>query len=170
MVNVRKLTLAGVLIAAGVVCSPFYIPLGVAKCFPVQHLINVLAGVLLGPFYSVSMAFCTSFIRVILGTGSLLAFPGSMAGALLCGILYKYTNKLALAFLGEVFGTGILGAVIAAGMAALFLPGNTAAFGLVIPFGVSSLAGAVISLLFIRVFKKTGVIQYFNGEEKRNAV
>ena len=31
---------------------------------------------------------------------SLLAFPGSMAGALLCGILYKYTGKTALAFVG----------------------------------------------------------------------
>lgn len=170
MVNIRKLTLAGVLIAAGVVCSPFYIPLGIAKCFPVQHLINVLAGVLLGPFYSVSMAFCTSFIRIILGTGSLLAFPGSMAGALLCGIMYKYTNKMVLAFLGEVIGTGIIGAVIAAGMTVLFLNGNMALFGLVVPFGVSTLVGAGISLVFIRIMKKNGMIQYFNEKEEQNAV
>ncbi|MGB8452200.1 MAG: energy coupling factor transporter S component ThiW [Anaerocolumna sp.] len=170
MVNTRKLTLAGILIAVGVVSSPFYIPMGIAKCFPVQHLINVLAGVLLGPFYSVSMAFCTSFIRVILGTGSLLAFPGSMIGALFCGVLYKYTKKVALAFLGEVFGTGILGALAASVMAALFLSGKAAAFGFVIPFGISSLVGAAISLLFIRVLKKTGIFNYLNLEEKKNVI
>lgn len=170
MVKSRNLTLAGVLIALGVVCSPFYIPLGAAKCFPVQHLVNVLAGVLLGPFYSVSMAFCTSFIRVMLGTGSLLAFPGSMAGALLCGILYKYTGKTALAFVGEVAGTGIIGSVIAAGLAVSFLSSQVAVFGFVVPFGISSLVGAVMALVLIRIFKKTGVIQYIKVEEKQNAI
>ncbi len=170
MVNIRKLTLAGILIAVGVVCSPFYIPMGIAKCFPIQHLINVLAGVLLGPFYSVSMAFCTSLIRVMMGTGSLLAFPGSMIGALFCGVLYKCTKKVALAFLGEVFGTGIIGALVASVMAALFLSNKAAVFGFVIPFGISSLVGAAISLLFIRVLKKTGIFNYLNLEEKKNAI
>lgn len=166
MKPLRKLTLAGVLIAVGVVCSPFYIPLGIAKCFPIQHFINVLAGVLLGPFYSVSMAFCTSLIRVMLGTGSLLAFPGSMVGALLSGVLYQYTKKTIFAFAGEVVGTGILGSVIAAWMATSLLSAKIAVFGLVVPFGVSTLVGAAISLLFIRVFKKTGIIQYYSMEEK----
>ncbi len=170
MVNVKKLTLAGILIAAGVVCSPFYIPMGTAKCFPVQHLINVLAGVLLGPFYSVSMAFCTSFIRVMTGTGSLLAFPGSMAGALLCGVLYKYTKKAEFGFLGEVLGTGILGATLAAVMAGLFLSGKAALFGFVIPFGLSSLTGAAISLIFLRVLKKAGILNHLNLEEKNHAI
>jgi len=170
MVKIRKLTLAGLLIAAGVVCSPFYIPMGVAKCFPVQSLINVLAGVLLGPFYSVSMAFCTSFIRVMLGTGSLLAFPGSMIGAFLCGVLYKYTKRLELAFLGEMIGTGIIGALLASVVAALFLSNKAAPLGFVIPFGLSSLAGAAISLIFIRILKKTGILNYMNMEEKKNAI
>lgn len=170
VVKSRNLTLAGVLIAAGVVCSPFYIPLGIAKCFPVQHLVNVMAGILLGPFYSVCMAFCTSFIRVMLGTGSLLAFPGSMAGALLCGILYRYTKKTALAFMGEVVGTGIIGSVIAAGLAVSFLSSQVAVLGFVVPFGISSLVGAVMALVLIRILKKTGVIEYFKAEEKQNAI
>ncbi|MCX7658891.1 MAG: energy coupling factor transporter S component ThiW, partial [Oscillospiraceae bacterium] len=63
MSNVKKLTIAGILVAMGVVCSAFYIPIGVAKCFPIQALINVLAGVLLGPLYAVCMAFTTSLLR-----------------------------------------------------------------------------------------------------------
>ena len=155
MSNIKKLTLSGLLVAMGVVCSAFYIPMGVAKCFPVQHLINVLAGVLLGPIYAVSMAFVTSMIRVMIGTGSLLAFPGSMCGALLCGVMYKYTKNSLFAFLGEVLGTGVIGAIIAFPVATLLLSKKAAVFGFVIPFGLSSLIGAALSLIFLEAIKKT---------------
>lgn len=101
--NTKKLVLAAVLIALGVAASPLYIPIGASKCFPVQHLVNVLAAVLLGPWYGVSMAFVTSLLRVLIGTGSLLAFPGSMCGALLAGLLYKYSGRMSFACVGEVF-------------------------------------------------------------------
>lgn len=164
MFHIKKLTLAGVLIAVGVVCSAFYIPIGVAKCFPIQHFINVLAGVLLGPFYAVCMAFVTSLIRVISGTGSLLAFPGSMCGALLCGVLYKYTHKTAMAFIGEVVGTGVIGALLAYPIAALFMSKTGALFGFVIPFGLSTLVGSIISMVFIVALKKTGLFNQFTME------
>lgn len=89
-----KMAVAGVLIAVCVVCSPLSIPVGASRCFPVQHLVNILAAVLLGPFYGVGMAFVTSLIRVLMGTGTLLAFPGSMCGALLCGLVYKYSKNI----------------------------------------------------------------------------
>jgi energy coupling factor transporter S component ThiW len=157
MSNVQRLTLSSILIALGVLCSTFYIPIGVAKCFPIQHLINVLAGVLLGPIYAVAMAFITSLLRLFMGTGSLLAFPGSMCGALFCGTLYKYTKSIAMAFLGEVIGTGFIGAVLAYPIATLFMSRTVALFGFVIPFGLSSIGGAAISLVFIVVIKKTGI-------------
>ena len=50
-ITTRKLAIAGVLIAVGVVCSPLNFPVGASKCFPVQHLINIIASVFLGPFY-----------------------------------------------------------------------------------------------------------------------
>ena len=83
-VNVKKLALAGILVAVGVVCSTFSIPVGASKCAPAQHFINILGGVFLGPSYAVAMAFVTSLLRNLLGTGTLLAFPGSMCGAFLC--------------------------------------------------------------------------------------
>lgn len=100
-VNVRKLALAGILVAVGIVCSPLSIPVGASKCAPVQHFINILGGVFLGPGYSVGMAFVTSLLRNLMGTGTLLAFPGSMCGAFLCGILYKYGKRLPLAYAGS---------------------------------------------------------------------
>jgi len=157
--SVKKLSLAGLLIALGVVCSTFYIPIGVSKVFPVQHFINVIAGILLGPFYAVAMAFATSLLRNLMGTGSILAFPGSMCGALLCGLLFKYTKKLGFAFLGEVIGTGIIGSFLAYPIAAYFLSSTAAFFGFVLPFGISSCTGAVFAIIFYTVLNKTGVVQ-----------
>ena len=91
--NIKKLTLAGLLIALGVACSTFSFPVGASRCSPVQHMVNVLAAVLLGPAYGVGMAFVTSLLRIAMGTGTLLAFPGSMVGALLCGLAsVSYTH------------------------------------------------------------------------------
>lgn len=168
MFNVKKLALSGIFVAIGVVCSPFNIPFGVAKVFPVQHLINVLGGVLLGPLYAVAMAFVTSLLRVMMGTGSLLAFPGSMCGALLCGLLYKFTKKEGFAFAGEVFGTGVIGAVLAFPIATLFLSKKVALFTFVIPFGLSSLVGAILSLVFLRALKRTGILNKLNLEKKND--
>ncbi len=153
--QIKKLACAGLLVALGVVCSAFYIPIGASKCFPVQHMVNVLAGVLLGPAYSVGMAFATSLIRVLTGTGSLLAFPGSMVGALLCGLLYRFTQKLPLAFVGEVFGTGVLGALAAYPLATLVLGQEAALFAYVLPFAVSSLGGSALSVVFLYALKRT---------------
>ncbi|RQD74913.1 MAG: energy coupling factor transporter S component ThiW, partial [Halanaerobium sp. MSAO_Bac5] len=89
--KMKKLTFAALLIALGTISGHLiYIPVGIAKAFPVQHLINVLSAVLLGPAYAVWNAFAISLFRNILGTGSLLAFPGSMIGAFLAAYLYKF--------------------------------------------------------------------------------
>ena len=107
--NLKKLTISAMLVAVAVILSSFSIPIGPSRCFPIQHLCNVLAAVFLGPVYGVSMAFCTALIRNLLGTGSLLAFPGSMVGAFVSAMIFKYTRSKIGAYLGEVIGTGILG-------------------------------------------------------------
>ena len=111
--NTKKLALAGVLCAVAVVGSMFSFPVFGSKCAPVQHMVNVLCAVLLGPWYGVGAAFVASLLRNLLGLGSLMAFPGSMCGALLCGIVYHKTHKLLPTLIGEVFGTGIIGGLLA---------------------------------------------------------
>ena len=90
--NTKKLAVAGIFCALAVVGSMFSFPVFGSKCAPVQHMVNILCAVLLGPFYGVGVAFVASLIRNIFGLGSLMAFPGSMFGALLCGIVY-YKSK-----------------------------------------------------------------------------
>lgn len=77
-----QLVLTAVLSALAV-CggSMFSFPIGVAKCAPTQSLINIVAGVVLGPEWAVVQALLTSTVRNLLGTGTLLAYPGSIFGA-----------------------------------------------------------------------------------------
>jgi len=157
--SVKKVTLAGLFTAVGVLCSAFYIPIGVAKAFPVQSFLNVLSAVILGPWYGLAMAFATSLLRNLLGTGSLLAFPGSMCGVLISAFLYKYTKKLAFAAFGEIIGTGIFGAFLAYPLAVAFLGSKGAAYIFVIPFAISAAVGSICSFFLLIALDKSHVLQ-----------
>lgn len=157
----KKITFSALLIAIGVFTGNLiYIPVGVSKCFPVQHSINVISAVLLGPYYSVAIAFCISLLRNILGTGSLLAFPGSMIGAFLAGMLYKKTHKLTFAVLGEIIGTGIIGALAAFPIANFILGKKVAALYFVAPFSISTIGGSIIGYLILKALDKKMVTMF----------
>ncbi|MBS6547174.1 MAG: energy coupling factor transporter S component ThiW [Butyricicoccus pullicaecorum] len=162
--STRKMTMAGVLVAVAVVGSLFSVPVFGAKCSPVQHMVNVVAGVLLGPGYALGMGFAAALIRNLLGLGSLLAFPGSMIGALLCGLAYKMCPKLPVAYAGEVFGTGILGAMASYPIAAFLMNNEAAALFTFVPsFMVSTAVGAAISVLVLSALSRTGVLNQLEG-------
>jgi energy coupling factor transporter S component ThiW len=147
----KKMVLAAMLAAIGVLTSHLiYIPVGVAKCFPMQHAVNVIAAVFLGPWYAVATAFVISLMRNIMGVGSILAFPGSMIGAFIAGVAYMKIRKIEAAVIGEVIGTGFIGGMAAVPMANVFLGTSKAAFALIIPFVVSSMGGAVISYVLLK--------------------
>lgn len=160
-INIKKLAIAGVFCAVAVVGSLFSFPVFGSKCAPVQHMINILCAVLLGPGYGVGVAFGASLIRNLLGLGSLMAFPGSMFGALLCGLVYSKTENLFGTLVGEVFGTAILGGLCAYPIAILFM-GQSAAglafYAYIIPFLISTVGGAVISAVLLYSLKKSNVL------------
>lgn len=149
--QVKKLTSAALLIAIGTLSAHLiYIPAGISKCFPVQHAINVLGAVLLGPDYAVAIAFVISCLRNMFGTGSLLAFPGSMIGALLAGLAYKQWRNLPAAMTGEIIGTGILGGLTAWLIASTLLGSKAVAWFFIPPFLVSTIGGSIIAGLLLR--------------------
>ena len=158
----KKLCLAGILCAVAVVGSLFSFPVLGSKCAPVQHTVNILCAVVLGPWYGVLVAFCASLIRNLLGLGSLMAFPGSMLGALLCGIAYWKTKNVPLTLVAEVLGTGILGGLCAWPVAILFMgksAGDIAFYAYIVPFLISTVGGAIISAFLIAALQKTGLIK-----------
>jgi len=155
MNNTKKLTFTAILAAITTVSSTVvYIPLGFAKIFPVQHFVNVLAAVMLGPWYAVLQAFLTSTLRNFMGTGSLFAYPGSMIGALLAALLYSKTKNLELAAVGEVIGTGIIGGMATYPISLFILGKEATLFGLVPAFVMSSLGGAILGYALLKVLVK----------------
>mgnify|MGYP003209084589 CR=1 FL=1 len=149
----RKLTSAALLIAIGTLSAHLiYIPAGVSKCFPVQHAINVMGAVLLGPDYAVAIGFIIACLRNMLGTGSLLAFPG---------LAYSRYKTLSAAMAGEIFGTGIIGGFVAWIMATLLLGSKAVAWFFIPPFLVSTIGGSVIACLLL----KTGFFKQFSSKE-----
>ena len=158
--KVKKLALAGVFTALAVVGSLISFMVAGSKCAPVQHMVNILSAVTLGPWYGTVIAFCASLIRNILGLGSLMAFPGSMVGAFCCGIIYAVSKKLSLACIAEVFGTGVLGGMVAYPVAKLLMGLEPAGlFIYVVPFLISTVVGSILAFIMVTLLKKGRVIE-----------
>ena len=158
----RKLAVAAVFCAVSVVGSMFSFPVLGSKCAPVQHMVNILCAVLLGPWYGVASAFVASFLRNLMGLGSLMAFPGSMLGALCCGVMYWKTQKLLPTLLAEVVGTGILGGLCAYPVAVLLM-GKPAAeiafYAYIVPFLISTVAGSILAGILVAALAKNGALR-----------
>ena len=165
---VFKIALAGMFTAVAVVGSMVQFPAFGSQCAPVQHMVNVLCAVLLGPGYGVVVAFLASLIRNLLGLGSLLAFPGSMCGALLCGLIYWKTRNLPATLVGEVFGTGIIGGLLCYPIATTFMgvvAGSIAYTAYVVPFLISTVAGSVLAGILVKALEKGGVLKTLRPAE-----
>lgn len=157
-VKLRRLTLAGLLAAAAVLLSGVSVPVGPTKCFPFQHAVNAIAGVLLGPWWAAGCALVTSTVRNMLGTGTLFAFPGSIPGALAVGFAFRFFRR-DWAALAEPFGTGIIGAALSAAIVAPAM-GKAIGIGVLMPaFLASSVPGSLLGLLALVTVRKLGLVE-----------
>lgn len=164
--STKKLALAGVLCAVAVAGSTLSFPVFASKCAPVQHMVNVLCAVFLGPWYGLGAAFAASLLRNLLGLGSLLAFPGSMCGALLCGLVWRKSKNLRLTLAAEVFGTGVLGGLLAYPAAVAFMgadAGAVAFYAYVAPFLISTIAGSILAGALVFALQKSGALGAMRG-------
>ena len=157
--NTKKMVTAALLAALAVIGSTFSFPVLGSKCAPVQHLVNVLCAVFLGPWWGLAAAFVSSLVRNLTGLGTPLAFPGSMCGAFLSGLLYRKFKTLPAACIGEVAGTALLGGMLAYPVAKLIM-GNAGAalFTFVVPFLISTAGGSIIPFVILTTLQQTRVL------------
>lgn len=159
---VKKLAISGVFCALAVVGSMFLtFPVLGSKCAPVQHMVNILCAVFLGPWYGVATAFVASLLRNLLGWGSILAFPGSMCGALLCGLAFWATKNLTVTLVAEVLGTGIIGGLAAYPLAIKFLGQSAADIAFtayIVPFLISTVAGSILAGVLVFALQRSGAL------------
>ncbi len=109
---------ASLLTALGVVAAPFlWFPVLTTKAYPGQHMVNAIAGVLLGPWWAALVALAVGLIRMSLGIGTVYSIPGGVPGALVVGLtawlLRRRGARPELAALAEPLGTVLVGGTLA---------------------------------------------------------
>jgi len=151
----RRLALAALFAALGVVLASFSVPVGGARIAPFQHTINAVAGVALGPWWAALSALVTATLRVSLGTGSPFAFVGSPFGAVAVGLAWRLLQRDRAA-LFEPLGTVLVGAPLGAVLISPLLEGAGGLLALAILFAVSSVPGAAAGYLLLKALRRVG--------------
>jgi len=153
----KRLTLGAVFTALTVALSTFYIPIGATKVFPIQHMMNGLAGVLLGPWYAALVALATGSIRNLLGLGTLYAYPGGIPGAIVVGLVYRYLGESDYATLTEPIGTVVIGATLSALILAPMQGQGLTLYFFWTAFAVSSVPGSILGYIVLKSLRRLGL-------------
>ena len=158
--NLLKLVMMSMLVALGVVISPI---LRIEGMCPMAHFINIVCSVLLGPWYSLLCATLIGVIRMALMGIPPLALTGAVFGAFLSGVFYRVSNgRLIFAVLGEVIGTGIIGAIVSYPVMTLLYGKTGLTWLFYVPLFVSgTLIGGTIAYFFLSALRKSHVLANF---------
>lgn len=155
--SILKLVVLSMLIAIGVLISPI---LRVEGMCPMAHFINIVCSVFLGPWYSLLCATLIGIIRMATMGIPPLALTGAVFGALASGLLYRISKgRIVFAVLGEIIGTGIVGAIISYPvMTLLWNYENLTVFFYVPSFICGTLIGGSIAFFFVRKLADSGML------------
>ncbi|TCO79818.1 energy coupling factor transporter S component ThiW [Marinisporobacter balticus] len=152
----KKLMLA-MIVAMGVVISPI---LRIEGMCPMAHFINIVCAVILGPWYSLLCATLIGVIRMLFMGIPPLAVTGAVFGAVLSGVLYQVSKgKLIFAIIGEVIGTGIIGAILSYPIMT-FIWGRTGLTWMfyVPSFIMGTLIGGTIAFVFLTTLSRIDML------------
>ena len=171
-----RVSMISIFTALGVVLSPFWIPVLTSKAFPMQHMINALSGVLLGPFDALIIAFLIGVIRVSFGLGTIYAFPGGLPGGFVVGLFhilfkrfFKRSTAMKISIWTEPIGTVLIGATLSLLVVApligdlkmMEILSRNFLLGLLtlyLGWSISSLSGVILAFIIIIFLDKLGLI------------
>jgi energy coupling factor transporter S component ThiW len=159
--RIRKIVLTGLFAAVAVILSGIHIPIPPVKVFPFQHMVNAVAGVLLGPWYAALAALIAAIIRNTIGTGTIFAFPGGIPGAVVVGLVYYYTKK-DWATLLEPVGTAGIGVLLSTLLFGPLIGKEVAFLAFFYAFMLSSAAGSLLGYLLLKTLRRTKVLESYN--------
>ena len=155
--SLLKMIVLAMLIAIGVVISPI---LRVEGMCPMAHFINILCSVFLGPWYSLLCATLIGIIRMLTMGIPPIALTGAIFGAFLSGVFYRLSKgRIIFAVLGEIIGTGIIGAIISYPVMTFLWGKEGLSWLFYVPsFICGTLIGGSIAYVFLRKFASNGML------------
>jgi len=156
--EVRKAVLTSLFAALAVLLSGVHFPVGPTKVFPFQHMVNVLAGVVVGPWYGALAALIAGIIRNAVGTGTIFAFPGGIPGAIVVGLAYRWVGK-DWATLTEPLGTGLIGVAVIVMFLGPLLGKEFAFVFFFTAFMASSIPGSLIGYVLLKTLRKARILE-----------
>lgn len=153
-----KLVVLAMLIALGVIISPI---LRVEGMCPMAHFINIICSVFLGPWYSLLCATAIGIIRMMFLGIPPLALTGAVFGAFLSGVLYRASKgKLIFAVLGEVIGTGVIGAIVSYPVMTYIMGKTGLTWLFYVPsFTFATIIGGSIAFIFLKKLSNNGMLK-----------
>ncbi|TFG23276.1 MAG: hypothetical protein EU533_03345 [Promethearchaeota archaeon] len=157
----KRVSTTAIFIAVGVVLSVFnpfaFVELlGGPKIFPMAHFINGMTGVLIGIGFACATSLGIAIFRYPIGFGSIHAFHGGIAGALVVGIVARILRKKRPDYVEYAALTDPIGTVfIAATIANFITPVNLFYWwGL---FAAASIPGSILGFLILKILKRQGI-------------
>ena len=156
--SVRHMVLTAMFACLAFVLNTFvYFP----AMAPFQHFVNVMAAVFVGPWYGFASAFLCGVMRMMSGR-TIQAVTGAIFGPILGGLIYRKTKNIYLVAVGEIIGTGFLGAMASYPLMKIFY---------YIPFYTpAAVVGASMGVAVLLILKRSGALSRMLNEleEKRN--
>lgn len=158
--HVLRMIFLSMLVGLGVVISPI---LRIEGMCPMAHLINITCSVFMGPWYSLLCASLIGILRMVLMGIPPLALTGAVFGAVLSGILYRAAKgRLWAAVLGEIIGTGIIGAVASYPVMEIFYGRTGLSWMYYVPLFISgTLIGGSLAYVLLTMLARNGALREF---------
>lgn len=162
--NIRKMVLCAVFASMAFVLNTFvYFP----SMAPFQHFVDVIASVFLGPWWACLSAFLCGAMRMMSGR-TIQAVTGAVFGPILGGLLWRKTRNIYFVCVGEIIGTGLLGALASYPLMKWFYGLDVQNPLCYIPFYTpSAVVGGLMGVMVLVILKRAKALERFLSELER---
>ena len=159
--TIRKMVLCAIFASLAFVLNTF---VAFPAMAPFQHFVNVMAAVFVGPWWGGLSGFLCGVMRMMCGR-DIQAVAGAVFGPILGGLLWKNAKNVYLVWVGEIIGTGIIGALASYQLMKWIYCLEAQSPLYYIPFYIpSAVVGGMMGVMVLMILKRGKVLDRFLTE------